>query len=135
MALHRTASLEGPSTRLRLAQDDNVSWYTGNRQLVRFELFIASRYLEGQWFKLRGLIPAFTSMEKTAKMFQDLSNSAPFSNVGPHAQLQHVIAVTGTRHVHGHDRVVHRFQAHPCLPKQAFSSGAARRKTHAEPLL
>jgi len=56
--------------------------------VLKRQYAIAHRYLNGQWFKLWGLIPAFPSMERTAKMFQDLANSAPFSEVGPHAQLR-----------------------------------------------
>jgi len=56
--------------------------------VLKRQYVIATRYLNGQWFKLWGIIPAFPSMERTAKMFQDLANSAPFSEVGPHAQLR-----------------------------------------------
>lgn len=56
--------------------------------VLKRQYLIAQRFLNGQWFKLWGLIPAFPSMERTAKMFQDLANSAPFSDVGPHAQLR-----------------------------------------------
>jgi len=56
--------------------------------VLKRQYVICQRYLDGQWFKLWGIIPAFSSMERTAKMFQDLSNSAPYSEVGPHAQLR-----------------------------------------------
>ena len=56
--------------------------------VLKRQYLICQRFLNGQWFKLWGLIPAFPSMEKTAKMFQDLANSAPYSDVGPHAQLR-----------------------------------------------
>ena len=56
--------------------------------VLKRQYLIAQRYLNGQWFKLWGLFPAYKSMERTAKMFQDLANSAPYSEVGPHAQLR-----------------------------------------------
>ena len=56
--------------------------------VLKRQYLICHRFLGGQWFKLWGFIPAFSSMEKTAKMFQSLSDSAPFSQVGPHAQLR-----------------------------------------------
>jgi outer membrane protein assembly factor BamD len=57
-------------------------------EVLKRQYVIALRFLNGQWFKLWGLFPAFPSMEKTAKMFQGLADSAPFSEVGPHAQLR-----------------------------------------------
>jgi outer membrane protein assembly factor BamD len=49
---------------------------------------IASRYLHGQWFKLWGYIPLYTSMDQTAKMFDKIVNNGPYSDVAPHAQLR-----------------------------------------------
>ncbi|MBU6402759.1 MAG: tetratricopeptide repeat protein, partial [Verrucomicrobia bacterium] len=48
---------------------------------------IANRYLAGEWFKLWGYIPFFPSMEKTAKMYEDLIKNGPYSDVAPQAQL------------------------------------------------
>lgn len=56
--------------------------------VLKRQYLIAQRFLAGQRFKLWGLIPAYSSMERTAKMFQGLADSAPFSDVGPHAQLR-----------------------------------------------
>ncbi|MGD0351396.1 MAG: outer membrane protein assembly factor BamD [Verrucomicrobiota bacterium] len=49
---------------------------------------IASRFLHGQWFKLWGYIPLYTSMDQTAKMFDKIVNNGPYSDVAPHAQLR-----------------------------------------------
>jgi len=49
---------------------------------------IATRYLHGQWFKLWGYIPLYSSMDQTAKMFDKIVNNGPFSDVAPHAQLR-----------------------------------------------
>ena len=48
---------------------------------------IATRYLDGQRFKLLGRIPFYKSMKKTAAMFQDIVSSGPFSSVAPKAQM------------------------------------------------
>jgi len=48
---------------------------------------IATRYLDGQRFKLWGRIPFYRSMNKTAAMFQDIVSSGPFSSVAPRAQM------------------------------------------------
>ena len=48
---------------------------------------IATRFLNGQWFKLFGYIPFFPSMDKTAIMFDKLVKSGPYSDVGPKAQM------------------------------------------------
>lgn len=49
---------------------------------------IASRFLHGQWFRLWGYIPLYTSMDQTAKMFDKIVNNGPYSDVAPHAQLR-----------------------------------------------
>ena len=48
---------------------------------------IATRYLNGQRFKLWGRIPLYRSMKKTSAMFQDIVNTGPFSSVAPRAQM------------------------------------------------
>jgi outer membrane protein assembly factor BamD (BamD/ComL family) len=56
--------------------------------VLKRQYLIAQRYLSGQLFKLWGMIPAYSSMTRTATMFQGLADTAPFSEVGPHAQLR-----------------------------------------------
>ena len=48
---------------------------------------IATRYLNGQRFKLWSRIPFYKSMSKTVAMFQDIVSSGPFSSVAPKAQM------------------------------------------------
>ncbi|MBX3731697.1 MAG: outer membrane protein assembly factor BamD [Verrucomicrobiae bacterium] len=48
---------------------------------------IATRFLDGQRFKLFGYIPLFRSMEKTAKMMQEIVGNGPYNSTGPKAQL------------------------------------------------
>ncbi|MFZ1072893.1 MAG: tetratricopeptide repeat protein [Verrucomicrobiia bacterium] len=49
---------------------------------------IANRFLHGEWFKLWGYIPFYTSMDQTAKMFSKIVDNGPYSDVAPHAQLR-----------------------------------------------
>ncbi len=49
---------------------------------------IANRFLHGQWFKLWGYIPLYTSMDQTASMFGKIVGNGPYSDVAPHAQLR-----------------------------------------------
>ena len=48
---------------------------------------IATRYLNGQRFKLWHRIPFYKSMNKTVAMFQDIVITGPFSTVAPRAQM------------------------------------------------
>ena len=49
---------------------------------------IANRFLHGEWFRLWGYIPLYTSMDQTAKMFDKIVENGPYSDVAPHAQLR-----------------------------------------------
>ena len=49
---------------------------------------IASRFLDGEWFKLWNTIPLYTSMDETAKLFDKIVANGPHSEVAPHAQLK-----------------------------------------------
>jgi outer membrane protein assembly factor BamD len=57
-------------------------------EVLKRQFGIATRFLNGQKFRLWGVIPAYRSMERTATLFQRLATSAPFSDVGPYAQLR-----------------------------------------------
>ena len=48
---------------------------------------IANRFLAGQWFKLWGYVPFFSSMEKTAGLYRDIIKNGPYSEVAPEAQM------------------------------------------------
>lgn len=58
------------------------------KEVLGRQYLIASRFLQGQWFKLWGYIPFFPSMDRTAGMFDKIVKNGPFSEVGPHAQLR-----------------------------------------------
>ncbi len=48
---------------------------------------IAGRFLNGQFFKLWNLIPIYSSMDETAKLYDKIVANGPYSEVAPHAQL------------------------------------------------
>jgi outer membrane protein assembly factor BamD len=48
---------------------------------------IANRFLGGEWFRLWNIIPLYTSMDETAKLYQKIVNNGPYSEVAPKAQL------------------------------------------------
>ncbi len=49
---------------------------------------IANRFLNGEWFKIWNLIPLYPSMDETAKLYDKIISSGPYSEVAPHAQLR-----------------------------------------------
>jgi outer membrane protein assembly factor BamD (BamD/ComL family) len=55
-------------------------------EVRRRQFEIANLYLAGKYFKLWGYIP-YRSMERTAKMYNDIVKTGPFSDVAPQAQL------------------------------------------------
>jgi outer membrane protein assembly factor BamD len=59
---------------------------------------IGNRFLAGEWFRLWGYIPLYSSMDETAKMFDKIVNNGPYSDVAPHAQLR-----MGAAHEKGKD--------------------------------
>ena len=56
-------------------------------EVVERQYVIANRYLAGQWFKLWGVIPFFSSMDKTVQMYEQLLKNGPYSEVAPQAQM------------------------------------------------
>ena len=56
-------------------------------EILQRQYAIANQFLGGKWFKLWGYIPAFPSMDRTAKMYSDIVKTGPYSPVGPQAQL------------------------------------------------
>jgi outer membrane protein assembly factor BamD len=49
---------------------------------------IANRFLAGEWFRLWNLVPLYPSMDETAKLYDKIIASGPYSDVAPHAQLR-----------------------------------------------
>jgi outer membrane protein assembly factor BamD (BamD/ComL family) len=57
-------------------------------EILESQFEIADKYLAGKWFKLWGFIPIFSSMEKTADMYEKIVRNGPFSDVAPRAQMK-----------------------------------------------
>ncbi len=57
-------------------------------EILQRQFEIANDYLAGKWFKLWGVIPIFSSMDKTADMYEKIVKSGPYSDVAPQAQLK-----------------------------------------------
>src|SRR5436190_3995818 len=57
-------------------------------EILQRQFAIANKYLAGKWFKLWGVIPIFSSMDKTADMYEKIVKSGPYSDVAPQAQLK-----------------------------------------------
>ena len=49
---------------------------------------ISGRFLDGEWFRIWGLIPLYPSMDETAKLYEKIVGNGPYSAVAPHAQLR-----------------------------------------------
>lgn len=56
-------------------------------EVVKRQFDIANRFLAGQWFKVWNLIPMFPSMDKTVKLYEQIINNGPYSEVAPPAQM------------------------------------------------
>ncbi len=57
------------------------------QEVLQRQFAICNRFLAGQWFKLWGYIPFFSSMDKTVAMYEKLVKNGPYSEVAPLAQL------------------------------------------------
>lgn len=57
------------------------------QEIQKRQYEIANRYLDGQGFKLWGVIPFFSDMEKTSEMYQKLIKNGPYSDVAAQAQM------------------------------------------------
>lgn len=56
-------------------------------EVLKRQFEIANKYLAGKWFKLWGVIPFFSSMDKTVVMYQKIVKDGPYSDVAPEAQM------------------------------------------------
>jgi outer membrane protein assembly factor BamD len=56
-------------------------------EVVKRQFEIANRFLAGQFFKLWNVIPAFPSMDKTVKLYEQIINNGAYSEVAPPAQM------------------------------------------------
>jgi outer membrane protein assembly factor BamD len=56
-------------------------------EIRRRQYEIANLFLAGKRFKLWGTSPLYRSMDRTAKMYKDIVQTGPYSDVAPQAQL------------------------------------------------
>jgi len=57
-------------------------------EILQRQYEIANKYLAGKWFKLWGVIPIFSSMDKTSAMYEKIVKTGPYSEVAPQAQMK-----------------------------------------------
>ena len=60
---------------------------TNYAEVSQRQFEIATRFLNGQRFKLFSYIPTFSSMDKTVKMFETVVKNGPFSDIAAQAQM------------------------------------------------
>lgn len=94
---------------------------------------IATRFLDGEWFKVWNLIPLYPSMDETAKLYQKIVNNGPYSEVAPHAQLRIGAAREKQRSyadaVKAYDTAADRYHDQPTIASDAmFRAGVAWEK-------
>ena len=56
-------------------------------EVLERQFEIANRFLNGERFRLWGMIPTFPSMDKTVKLYEKVIKNGPYSDVAPQAQL------------------------------------------------
>ncbi|MSU57899.1 MAG: outer membrane protein assembly factor BamD [Pedosphaera sp.] len=103
------------------------------KEVLARQYEIAGRYLKGQWFKLWGVIPLFSSMDRTADMYNKIVRNGPFSDVGPHAQLRIGAAREKQAHyneaVKAYETAADRYHDRPVIAADAlYRAGIAYQK-------
>lgn len=98
------------------------------REAMRRQYQIALRFLDGQRFKLWGVIPFFPSMEKTAGLFDQIVQSAPYSDVASQAQLRIGAAYEKQKNypeaVAAYERAADRYHDRPIVAADAIYRAA-----------
>ena len=85
---------------------------------------IAMRYLGGQRFKIWGLIPFMSNMDKTADLFEKIVATGPYSDIAPHAQLRVGAAREKQKNypeaVAAYERAADRYHDNPVIAADAL---------------
>jgi outer membrane protein assembly factor BamD len=76
---------------------------THYEEVLREQFEIANRFLAGQWFRLWGFIPLFSSMDRTAQLYEQIIRNGPYSPVAPQSQLN--IGVAREKQVNFFNRI------------------------------
>jgi len=103
------------------------------KEVLQRQYAIATRFLEGQWFKLWGYIPAFPSMDRTAGMFEKIVKSGPYSEIAPQAQMRIGAAREKQKHfpeaVTAYERAADRYHDRAVIAADAlYRAGLAYQK-------
>jgi outer membrane protein assembly factor BamD len=101
--------------------------------VLQRQFAIATRFLNGQWFKLWGYIPFFPSMDKTAGLFDELVKNGPYHDTGPKAQMSIGTAREKQRDyplaVKAYEKAADRYHDRPDVASEAlFRAGMAWNK-------
>ena len=94
---------------------------------------IAGRFLNGEWFRLWNLIPLYSSMDETAKLYDKIVANGPYSEVAPHAQLNIGAAHEKERNyadaVKAYNTAADRYNGQPIIAADAmYRAGVAWQK-------
>jgi outer membrane protein assembly factor BamD len=103
------------------------------KDVLQRQYQIATRFLDGQWFKLWGVIPFFSDMEKTAGLYDKIVQNGPYSDVAPQAQLGIGAAQEKRKEyieaVAAYERAADRYHDMPKVAAEAlYRAGAAYAK-------
>lgn len=118
------------SYQIALTKYPKVSNYD---EILGRQYAIATRFLGGQRFKLFGYIPLFSSMERTAKMMQEIVGNGPYFTTGPKAQLDTGVAHEKQKNyplaVKAYERAADRYFDRPVVASDAiYRAGKAWEK-------
>jgi outer membrane protein assembly factor BamD (BamD/ComL family) len=102
------------------------------REVLQRQYAISDKYLAGKSFKLWGIIPYGSSMEKTADMYDKIVKAGPYSDVAPAAQMQIGKAREKAKDfpaaVKAYERAADRYSDRPAVAADAlFKAGMAHR--------
>lgn len=94
---------------------------------------IGLRYLNGQRFKIWGVIPFMPNMDKTAGLFEKIVETGPYSDVAPHAQLRAGAAREKQKNypeaVAAYERAADRYHDQPIIAADAlYRAGISQHK-------
>jgi outer membrane protein assembly factor BamD (BamD/ComL family) len=103
--------------------------------VLRQQYEIAGRFLAGEWFRAWDVIPIpfFTSMDKTAGLYEKVVKNGPYSDIAPQAQLKigeaRVKEGNYPEAVKAYERAADRYNDRPVVAAEAlFQQGLAYQK-------
>jgi outer membrane protein assembly factor BamD len=102
-------------------------------EVLQRQYVIATRFLNGQWFKLWGYIPFFPSMEKTANLFEQVVRNGPYFETGPKSLMSVGTAREKQKDypkaVRAYERAADRYHDRPAVASDAlYMAGSAWEK-------